>query len=94
MLAEGFKVLGEPYTSTYATTIAAAVATYQTAHPTDTNVLLVDLGQSFANEYQSSGYISGDTIHPQLSGQALSGALAGQKLLQSLQPRRFTVIVA
>jgi len=81
------------YNVAYVTALLAGVAAYQTANPWDTNVVLIDLGATFAAQYQNAGYTV-DTTHGNQYGQAVSGVLTLQKFLQYIMPRRFSVVVS
>jgi lysophospholipase L1-like esterase len=71
-------------TTTYVAAIRAGVAAYQTAHPSDTKVMLLDFGVSFANTMQSSIYINADNIHPTTDGHALVAPMVMAGIAQAL----------
>lgn len=68
----------------YVAAIRAGVAAYLAANPSDTGVLLLDLGKTFANTIQGAGYINSDNIHPNVYGHALAAPMVTAALVQAL----------
>lgn len=57
--------------ATYVSSIKTAFNNYLSANPTDTKAALLDLGNTFSNVINNSGFIGSDHVHPTERGYAV-----------------------